>query len=178
MPVSVELKLTPTRTLGTTGSWPIIEFQAFIRTQGRSVEFTADLSQLQRGVTAFFEELKKRKISRKRVKQLSMKQETACAESVGGQRQKGSGNLSWNKGDGRVRGRYRIENKFRTAASITVKLADLQKIRAECVGLEVPVFDILFREKGTLRPLDNWVLLPKDHWEKLANADPQADDDR
>jgi hypothetical protein len=94
---------------------------------------------------------------------------------MGGRAQSGSGSKVGNKGDGRIRGRYRIENKFGTDKGFRVELKDLRKIRAECEGLEVPVFDVQFREKVTLRVIDNWVLMPRTEWEKLANA--QAGDD-
>lgn len=118
--------------------------------------------------------------SRKRLKQVSMQQERESAEAMGGHRQTGSGARPGNKGDGQVLdpgaierleaapGRYRFENRFTTAVSHNVKLADLRKIRSECVGLEVPVYDVQFKEKGTLRTLDNWVLIPRGAFERLA----------
>jgi len=108
--------------------------------------------------------------SKQRVRRSVTKQEITTAESLGGRRQSGSGAKDGHKGDGRVVGKYRIENKMTTAASARVQLKDLQKIRAECQGLEVPVFEIEFREKQTLRTKDKWALVPWSEWEKLANA--------
>lgn len=121
--------------------------------------------------------------SHKRLRRTSMQQEQEVAESLGGRRQSGSGARPGNKGDGQVLaqgvidnleggpGRFRIENRFVTAESYRLKLSDLKKIRAECTGRETPVFNIQFREKGTLRPLDDWVLVPRREWEALAQTD-------
>jgi hypothetical protein len=125
--------------------------------------------------------------SRKRLKEASMQQELESAQALGGHRQTGSGARPGNKGDGQVLdqsaidnleaapGRFRIENKFATGASTTLRLSELQKIRAECQGHETPVFDVQFKDRNTLRTLDNWVLIPRREWEKLAS---QADDNR
>lgn len=175
MPVSVEVKVTPLQILGVVGIHHLIEMRVEIRTMGHSVVFTTDTAKLMDGVTKFFKELPNHRVSHKRIKKASMQQEQQSAEALGGRRVSGSGARPGHKGDGRVPGRFRIENKFTTAASFSVKHSELRKIRAECEGLEVPVFDVQFKEKVTLRTIDNWVLVPRDHWEKLANA--QAGDD-
>jgi hypothetical protein len=119
--------------------------------------------------------LKKRQdASPARVRRSVTNQERRTAEGLGGYRQTGSGARRGYKGDGRVEGRYRIENKMTRASSTVVRLSDLQKIRGECSTGEVPIFEVEFRERGTLRPLDKWALVPWDAWERLANA---ADDD-
>ena len=175
MPVSVEVKVTPLRTLGVVDVWPLIKMRVEVRTMGHSIVFDTDTSKLMDGVTKFFKKLPNHQVSRKRIKRSSMQQEQKSAEALGGRRQSGSGARPGHKGDGRVRGRFRFENKFTTAESFRVKHAELRKARAECEGLEVPVFDVQFKEKVTLRTIDNWVLVPREHWEKLANA--QAGDD-
>lgn len=125
--------------------------------------------------------------SKQRLKHASMQQELESAQAMGGHRQTGSGARPGNKGDGQVLdqsaidnleaspGRFRFENKFTTGARTTLKLSDLQKIRSECQGLETPVFDIQFKDKNTLRTLDNWVLIPRREWERLAG---KTDDHR
>ena len=105
--------------------------------------------------------------SRKHRKHLSKKQERRVAEGVGGRAQCGSGALPGNKGDGRVYGRLRIENKFTTKKSYSVKRSDLDKIRAECQGRETPVFQIDFRDPTFNRLEDSWVLIPEQVWRKL-----------
>jgi len=119
--------------------------------------------------------------SRKRMKRASMKQEEEFAGELGGHRQSGSGSRRGNKGDGQVLdqaavdalegapGRYRTENKFSTCASMTLHLVDLQKIRSECRGREVPVFNVQFKDRATLRTLDDWVLIPRKEWKALAS---------
>jgi len=67
-------------------------------------------------------------------------------------------------------GRFRIENKYRTGGQVIIKLSELMKIRSECAGREIPVFDVQFREDGTYRILDNWVLIPRKAFENLAQA--------
>lgn len=110
-----------------------------------------------------------RGVSPKRLRKAATKQERRSAEALGGFRQTGSGARPGHKGDGRVKGRFRIENKFTTSKRYAVDLRELTKIRAECAGLETPVFEIEFKEPNTLRPLDRWVLVPRKEWEKLAN---------
>jgi hypothetical protein len=105
----------------------------------------------------------------KRIKRISMKQEKRV-EELGGGRQSGSGSRSGYKGDGRIRGRYRIENKFTTSESYRVELAELTKIRSECTDLEVPVFEVQFREKNSMAVRDEWVLIPRKEWEKHVHA--------
>ena len=112
--------------------------------------------------------------SRATVRASVTRQERRVAEGLGGHRQTGSGSRRGHKGDGRVEGSYRIENKMTRAESFRVTLNDLQKIRSECEGLEVPVFEVEFRDRHTLRPKEKWALVPWEIWEKLANA---ADDD-
>jgi hypothetical protein len=107
--------------------------------------------------------------SRQRVRKAVSKQEKKTAEALGGERQAGSG-ARFNKGDGRVIGKYRIENKSTTRESFRVTYNDLQKIRSEAASLEVPVFVVEFQEKQTLRTKDKWVMVPWSEWEKLANA--------
>ncbi len=170
MPVSVNVHILNT-IVGEDGRIALC-----VRTGGREIVIDTTINELCfEGVTKFFPELGNYRPSTKRLKKASMKQERESAEAVGGRRQSGSGARPGHKGDGRVRGRYRFENRLTTAASHTVKLADLRKIRSECEGLEVPIYDLQFKEKQTLRTIDNWVLVPRDHWEKLANA--QAGDD-
>jgi hypothetical protein len=122
---------------------------------------------------------KGRRVSPKRLKQASMKQEHESAVALGGRRQSGSGARPGNKGDAQVLdqgaidalqggvGRFRIENKFATGMQTILKLSDLRKIRSECTGREVPLFDVQFKEKITLRTLDNWVLMPRGAFEDL-----------
>jgi hypothetical protein len=113
-------------------------------------------------------------LSKKRIRRLSAKQERRVAEALGGRAQRGSGSRIGYKGDGRVYGRFRIENKLTFADSYRVTLSDLHKIRSECAGRETPVFEVEFRERnGAVR--DAWVLVPHKDWERLVKNAP-ADD--
>ncbi len=106
------------------------------------------------------------------------RQERERAEELGGHRQTGSGSVRGLKADGRVFGKYRIENKATTTKAYRLELADLLKLRSECAGLEVPVFEVEFQEKATLRAIDRWALIPWDIFRKRISADTQADDNR
>ena len=108
--------------------------------------------------------------SASRLRQSATRQERRTAEALGGHRQTGSGSKHGYKGDGRVEGKYRIESKFTQADSFRVSLSDLSKIRSECSNTEVPIFEVEFREKGTLRTKDKWALIPWATLEKLVNA--------
>lgn len=109
--------------------------------------------------------------SKQRLRKIATLQERETSEALGGYRQTGSGSRRGYKGDGRIFGRFRIENKFTQAKEFRLKLAELRKIRAECSGQEVPIFNVQFREEGTLRILDSWALIPWSEWEKRANAE-------
>jgi len=108
--------------------------------------------------------------SAKEIKRATMKQEQRVAEDLGGRRQVGSGALAWNKGDGRVKGKYRIENKMRFTKGITITRDDLAQIRAECGPGEVPLFQVDFAKKGTCGVEDSWILIPYEHWKKVLRA--------
>lgn len=114
--------------------------------------------------------------SPKRVKRASMKQEERVASDLGGHRHKGSGALAGLKGDGRVKGKYRIENKMCFSKGIRVSREDLNKIRGECSLGEVPIFQIEFAERSTCKVDDQWVLVPYEHWKSVNNAKPAPDD--
>lgn len=166
MPVSVTISVDSK--LVSPGWWGVLDSPLClrIRTGGRSIEFTTSLRKLfGGGVTAFFEEpTRGLRPSPKRARRAATRQELATAEELGGQRQTGSGARRGVKGDGRVVGRYRIENKYTTAKSFALRLADLRKIRSECVGYEEPVFEVEFKDKATLRTIDRWALVPWDVW--------------
>jgi hypothetical protein len=105
----------------------------------------------------------------KRVKRASMKQERRIAEELGGSRQQGSGSVPWRKGDGRVKNKYRIENKSCFSKGIRVARTDLSKIRSECSLGEVPLFQINFTDRATCRVEDQWILVPFEHFKELVN---------
>lgn len=105
--------------------------------------------------------------SAKRIKKLTAKQEERVASDMGGHRQKGSGAVRWRKGDGRVKGLYRIENKMRFTKGITITREDLNKIRGECSIGEVPLFQVDFACRSTGRVEDSWIVVPYEHWKKV-----------
>lgn len=108
--------------------------------------------------------------SPKLMKRKTMKQEERVAASMGGHRQKGSGALPWRKGDGCVKGKYRIENKMRFGAlSYTLKREELNKIRSECDPGETPLFQVDFADRGG-HVEDSWILVPYEHWVKVHAA--------
>jgi hypothetical protein len=126
----------------------------------------------------FFEELGKGRQPSVKVRRAAInKQERRRAAELGGHRQSGSGAVRGLKGDGRVFGKYRIENKSTTNLRFNLELADLRKIRSECHGLEVPVFEVEFQKKNTFEPIEKWALVPWDEWVRRAR-DSEASDDR
>lgn len=100
------------------------------------------------------------KVPTKRVREVSKKQERKTAELLGGDAQKASGALPWAKGDVRVKGELRVEEKFTYADSYRVALSDLEKIRSETYGTEDPMFVVKFLRRANNAVRDVWVLLP------------------
>lgn len=111
----------------------------------------------------------------KRVKRASMAQEEEVASDMGGHRQRGSGAVAWKKSDGRVRGKYRIENKLKMVKSITITREELDKVRSECSPGEVPLFEVDFANRATLKIEDRWILVPYEEWKKVSGG-ATADD--
>ncbi len=165
MPVSVRVNVEP--------SMDVLSFNLHLSIEGQEAIIRTGWGELTSGGAVGFFEVPHGTLLRpkaRRIKCISKKQEHRV-EELGGNAQPGSGSRPGYKGDGRIRGRYRIENKFTTTGSFRVELADLIKIRSECTGLEVPVFEIQFRERHTLSVRDEWVLIPRKEWEKHVRAD-------
>ena len=109
----------------------------------------------------------------KQMKRASVRQERKIAKGIGGQRQKGSGAMAHAKGDVRKHGVFRVEAKFTQAGSYPVRLRDLNKIRSECAGQEVPAFQITFMDQR-IQPIDEWVLIPYAVWRRYAAAEDRG----
>lgn len=104
----------------------------------------------------------------KAIKKRATRQERQRIEAIGGRRHSGSGAFAGYKSDGST-DRWRMENKFTTAESYRVTLADLTKLRSECRGFQAPVFNVEFQEKtGAVK--ETWVFVPAADWERLVNA--------
>lgn len=139
--------------------------QVTIRVNGENAIGLVNNAELYQTNTIFFEQLGRGLQPSPAVRRAAVnRQERRCAEELGGHRQTGSGAVRGIKGDGRVFGKYRIENKSTTSKSFDLKLSDLQKIRSHCAGLEVPIFEVEFQEKITFRPIEKWALVPWDEW--------------
>lgn len=110
---------------------------------------------------------KPKKVSAKRQKRASVAQETEVMELLGGRRHAGSGSVAHLKGDGRVRDKYRVEMKYTRKASYRVDRQELNKIRGECDGLEVPLFVMDFVDPITGGSPDRWVMVPFEAFQKL-----------
>lgn len=109
-------------------------------------------------------------MKKKAIQRRATRQETKRIEAVGGRRHSGSGSRRGYKSDGSVGYRWRMENKFTTAASYRVQLRDLGKLRSECLNGQAPVFNVEFQDKHTGQVKESWVLVPAKEWEKLVNA--------
>ncbi len=110
----------------------------------------------------------------KRLRKLIQKEERKTAAMVGGYAQKASGATPSAKGDIRVRGKLRGEEKSTTLQSFSIKRYVLDKIRSECAGSERPFVLIRFRNAASLSTEDCWVLIPVEDWEH-ANAKTTGD---
>jgi hypothetical protein len=125
------------------------------------------------GVYVPKQEVTTKKISAKKQKRASIEQETKVMAALGGRRQPGSGAIAGFKGDGRVKGEYRVEMKMTRRDSFRVTRKDLGKIRGECDGLEKPLFVMDFVDPETGGSADRWVMMPFEEFQKLrekANA--------
>jgi hypothetical protein len=67
----------------------------------------------------------------------SQLQELKIERDTGARRQKASGATPFAKGDNRLVGKLRIEAKFTTARSFSLKLSDIDKIRMEALSSQV-----------------------------------------
>jgi hypothetical protein len=112
----------------------------------------------------------KRTAPSKRDKKHSTKQDLRMAARTGGRLQPGSGNQDDAKGDVRVKGKYRIEDKFTRAASFSLTREILSKIRGECEHGEKPVLGIEFCNKNTLKVEDEWVVMQVEDWEEMVRV--------
>jgi len=93
----------------------------------------------------------------------SQTQEKRLAKVIGGRSQPGSGSRRGAKGDVRAQGKVRGECKFTRAASFSLKLAELHKIRKEAKG-EMPIFHIEFQG---VYPVERFVVLSEDDYRAL-----------
>jgi hypothetical protein len=115
---------------------------------------------------------KAKTVSKKAQKRASVRQEVEVMEALGGRRQTGSGAVGHLKGDGRVRGKWRVEMKYTRKDSYRVERKELGKIRGECEGLEKPLFVIDFQNGQTGNLEDRWVLVPYEDFLKLDKNTP------
>jgi hypothetical protein len=102
-------------------------------------------------------------------KRASIRQEDRIAHDIKGRRQKASGSMPHAKGDVRKRGSMRVEAKYTTGRSFTIKYDELVKIRSECTGDETPAFQFTFMDRDR-KPIDEWVAVPYSVWRRLHAA--------
>lgn len=112
-------------------------------------------------------ELKPRKVTAKRQKRASIDQENEVMDLLGGRRHPGSGAVPGLQGDGRVRDKYRVEMKHTRQAGYRVDRNDLNKIRGECSGTEVPLFVMDFVDPRTGGSPDRWVMVPFEVFQRM-----------
>lgn len=99
-------------------------------------------------------------------KKLSQKQEQSIADELNeiygkgkARVQPGSGNQPGKKGDIRACDLVRVEAKYTTAESFSLKLEELYKIAGECSHGELAVFAIDYLERGTSKLMDRFAVL-------------------
>jgi hypothetical protein len=105
---------------------------------------------------------KKRLPKRETTRGRSSRQEKFNARSVGGRLTANSG-AGKDKGDVKIRGLLREEDKTTTKDSFVLRRADLRKIAAAAQGDEIPIMRIAFEDN--LR--EQFVVLPSDWFEQL-----------
>lgn len=151
-------------------------YHAVVRTPHGQVDFPIGhqpLEDLGQPMASIFQpnpEPQLKKYSAKKNKRRSIAQEIDVMEELGGRRHAGSGAKDGLKGDGRVRGEYRVEIKNTRTSSYRVTREELDKIRGECTGLEQPLFVIGFMDPETGGSEDRWILVPFELFKKLNNA--------
>ena len=106
----------------------------------------------------------------KAVRRAVLKQAKDMVALAGGQIQKASGAMVGAKGDHRVPGVIRGEQKLTTKRSRVIKREELDKIRGECLNGEKPYFHLRFVHPVTLAAEDDWVLIPLEDWEHAKHA--------
>lgn len=111
----------------------------------------------------------RRKALRK-AKKTSLKQEQDIAEELGGRTQPGSGNQRGAKGDIRKKGELRVEAKYTTNESFSLKLDELYKIASECGTGERAVFVIDYLEPGTRGLRDRFAVIHFNDLKELLNG--------
>lgn len=99
----------------------------------------------------------------------SQKQEKRAAKKFGGRVQAGSGSGA-EKGDVREPHYSRQEHKTTSAKSYGLKLAELQKIEAECSSGETPSFHITF---DGVHPAKTYVVIPEYLFEHFTNMESE-----
>jgi hypothetical protein len=105
--------------------------------------------------------------SRKKVKKHSKKQEETVMANIGGRTQPGSGCVPGYKSDGRLQGRVRMEAKFTYGSIFSLRKSDLDKVRGECEGRELPAVVIDFKDSASGKTRDSWVLITRTQWENF-----------
>jgi hypothetical protein len=109
------------------------------------------------------------RMSPQKKKRISRQKELGIMNDIGGRRQPASGACSGYKGDVKLEGVTRIENKFTTKNSYILKRKELNKIRSECQGYEKPAFVIDFTDAAG-KTEDRWTVIQYTEWEKFINA--------
>lgn len=100
----------------------------------------------------------------KRTMDMNRRLERDIAQDTNGRTQPGSGNKGRAKGDVRVKGKFRIEEKSTEAGSFRLTREVLTKITSEAKFPELPVVVIHFTDKERLRVLDSWAVIPYSRW--------------
>lgn len=96
-------------------------------------------------------------------------QEKRAADSIGGNRQPGSGAFSFHKGDA-IGENYLCECKRTDNKSISIKGEVLDKITKEAAGLgKIPILAIEL-QVGDPFTSKNWIVMEKSHFENITDG--------
>jgi hypothetical protein len=106
----------------------------------------------------------------KKIKKHSRQQEKEVMDDIGGFTQPGSGCVPGYKSDGRLQGIVRMEAKFTYGNIFSLRKADLDKVRGECEGREIPSLVVDFKDSASGKTRDSWVLITRTQWENFIRA--------
>ena len=101
----------------------------------------------------------------KKQKKAADRQEERNAWQFKATKHKASGSMPWQKSDGSSQF-IRYDSKGTRSMQFIVHIRDLQKVRSECHGQQVPLLPLQFMDKS-FRIVDEWTLIPTVHLSRI-----------
>jgi hypothetical protein len=104
-------------------------------------------------------------------RKLATSREVQLAQSIGGRRQPASGAMPHAKGDVRLHGRWRLDDKFTRSQQFTLTRGLISKARSECAFGEEMAITVGFLNKLTDRSEDEVVIIERRKFEEVVRAE-------